>query len=185
MKCGLGLFGSNEEQLTQVVGHDSILLFGLTGVIAPATGFDVRQWQLQTCREQSSCQGGIGVAIDHDPVRFLRTKNGLHAREHAGKLGSMGTRTNAEVVFRSRYFHLLEKYSGNFAVIMLSGVDNLVLNLSASKLAIVLFDGAAKRSHFDKLRTRPDDADPLGPCPRSLWLHVVCSFRKALEPRKG
>lgn len=86
----------------------------------------------------------------------------------------MRTGADAEIVFRRGYLHLLKKNAGNFAIVVLPRVQNLVLDLRIPKLAIVKLDGAAKRRHLNELGAGSNDADPFGPRSCPLWLHGKC-----------
>lgn len=162
--------GWREQELAEVIGHDAILLFGHSGVLAAAAGFHMGQGKFQARGEQCAGQRRIRVAVNDDPIDALGGQDGLHAREHAGELRTVGAGADREVVRWLRNSHLREEEIGDFMIVMLAGVYDAVVDAWSAPLFVVGLDGAANRCEFDELRAGAHDAHPSGA--RAVSFHV-------------
>jgi hypothetical protein len=66
--------------------------------------------------------------------------------------------------------HLREEKIGYFMVVMLSGMDNAMLDARSGSRAVVGFDGSANRGQLDELRASAHDAHPSNA--RAVSFHV-------------
>ena len=137
----------------------------LRKIAAAATSLDVRDRKLAARRQQRSRKSRIRVAVDDDPIGLLRAENWFHAGEHTGQLRAMRTGTDTEVVPGRGDIHLVKEQGGDFVIVMLAGLNDLMVDFVAGALAIVFGNGAADGAELHEMRTRSNNADPF-----CLWM---------------
>ena len=168
-------FGRDEEELAEMVGDDAVLLLGHMHIAAAAAGFDMGERDLESRGEERTGESGVGVAIDDDPADRAFAKDGLHALEHASDLRAVGGRADTEIVLGLGNGHLLKEELGDFPVVVLTGVDDAVMDKRDVALFVVLLDGATNGCELDELRASADNADPgdvTFPARRAVEFHM-------------
>src|SRR5262249_16376091 len=147
------MFGGRKKNLAELICDDSILLFRLRNLAAAATSLDMRKRDIQSGGEQRPGEGGIGIAIDEDPIRVDGAQDGFDTRHHPCELRTCRAGTDSEIEIRCGNLHLIEKDAGDVAVVVLTGMKNLVLDWRFRVLRVVFRDRPAEWGQLDKLRT--------------------------------
>ena len=105
-----------------MVGDDAVDLFGHLAVEGAQAGFDMGHRDVQLAGGQGAGEGGIGVAVNHQPVRLGFEEDFFDRFQHASGLGAMAAGADAEVV-GGLGIQFLEENVGHVLVVMLAGVD--------------------------------------------------------------
>ena len=84
----------------------------------------MRYGNMEFYRGQSAGEGGIGVTIYENPVRFFFDQDFFDLFQHPAGHSSVGCAVDADVVVRFGNIRFLEENIRHIGVKMLSGVDD-------------------------------------------------------------
>jgi hypothetical protein len=94
----------------------------IPAIEASQPGFDVGEGDGHFRRGHCAGQGGVGVAVNQEPVRTFFEQQVLDALEHRAGLIGMRTRTHSQAHVGRGHLESLEKGTGHFVVVVLPGV---------------------------------------------------------------
>ena len=142
-----------EEEVRQVVCDDPVDLLRHMAVEASEPRFDVGDRHGDLRRRQGAGQGGVRIAVDHEPVRALEEQHVLDAAEHGRGLIPVRAGPDAQVDVGRRDLEPVEEDAGHLVVVVLPGVHQDFL--------VALAELAAQGGRLDELRPRAHDGDEL------------------------
>lgn len=157
--------GGGEQQVGGMVGQHPVDFLGHPPIEGAQARFHVRQGDMQFDRRQGAGEGGVGIAMDQDPVRPFVQEARLDGLQHAPGHGAVVEAGDAQVVSRLGDVELLEEDVRHVGIEVLAGVDDdLVDRLALAgrlHLGIMGADGAADGCGLDELGAGADDGQKL------------------------
>ena len=129
-KCHAGI-GAGQIDGGQMIGHDAVDLFRIVQRPKTRAGFHMAHRDQQLHSSQCRCHGGIGVTKNQHHVRLFLQKHLFDGNQHIARHLAMGAAGDAQIVIGSGDVHFFEKHFGHIVVIVLSGVDQYLLEVLA------------------------------------------------------
>ena len=119
-----------------MIGQNPVDLFRHGLVEAAQTGFDMhhRNMQLAGCQRSGQCR--IGIAIDYQIVRTLIQQYLFYFDKHLSGHGAMCRLSAVQLPGRTCYSHFREEDTTHVLVVMLSGVDQLLVDGFPTRLVV-------------------------------------------------
>ena len=150
-----GDLGGGQQEVCGVVGEDAVVLLGHAAVEGAQPGFEVGDLEVHLHCGEGAGEGGVGVAVDEGPVRLVLLEDLVHPGEHRAGLAAVGAGTDGEVHVRCRDPQVREEDVAHRGVVVLSGVDDDVLDV------VPLRGGIRDRGELDELWARTHDGQDL------------------------
>lgn len=122
-EIGGGLGGGAVETGGKVVGDDAIDLLGHAAVAAAQAGLHMGDGDVEFCGGEGARDGGVGVAVDEQPVGADGQELLLDAGEHLRGLRAVRAGADAEVGVGGAQAELGEEVVRHGRVVVLAGVE--------------------------------------------------------------
>eukprot|EP01139_Manchomonas_bermudensis_P016244 Amastigsp_a512291_7.p2 type:complete len:130 gc:universal Amastigsp_a512291_7:429-40(-) len=125
----------------------------------------MRHWYMQLDGRKSTCQGGIGIAVNQHCVRLLFQQNTFDFTEHAACHGPVRTTMNIQVVSRPGHAQFSKENIRHVGIEMLARMNDHLIE------GVCFCDSSGHGTGLDELRACAEHCN--------YFLHILdCSGRK-------